>query len=357
MDSVTQVVLGSAVGYAVLGKELGRKTAVYGAILGTLPDLDVFVPFAGPVEAFTFHRSFSHSLLIQLLVTPLLVWLFKQIHTQAAISNRRWFLFVYLILTSHALLDSFTVYGTQLLWPIIEYPFGFSTIFIIDPMYTLPLVIAVLCFCIPNIKTQIYRNICFTALLLSSAYILWGIGAKWHIDDLNKRALAEANIDDSIYVSTPAPLTTFLWRSVVVDHNAGVYYEVFTSIFDDVNEVSIDTYPTQPYLLDNIQTEWGVQRLQWFTKGLYAVSEHDEYVILSDLRMGIEGSYVFGFKVGERDANDDGSISKILESDYEQLSARPNLNQLGLIFKRINDPNVALTPEARTQALDNEVKK
>ena len=53
MDSLTQAVLGGAVGYAVLGRKVGRKAAIYGAILGTLPDLDVFLPYAGEVEAFT----------------------------------------------------------------------------------------------------------------------------------------------------------------------------------------------------------------------------------------------------------------------------------------------------------------
>ncbi|MGB3668335.1 MAG: metal-dependent hydrolase, partial [Bermanella sp.] len=50
MDSVTQVVLGGAVGYAVLGDKVGRKAALYGAVLGTLPDLDVFLPYGGEVE-------------------------------------------------------------------------------------------------------------------------------------------------------------------------------------------------------------------------------------------------------------------------------------------------------------------
>ena len=42
MDSLTQVALGSAVGYAVLGNKIGRKAVFWGAALGTLPDLDVF---------------------------------------------------------------------------------------------------------------------------------------------------------------------------------------------------------------------------------------------------------------------------------------------------------------------------
>ena len=43
MDSLTQAALGAAIGEAVLGKKIGRKAAILGAIGGTIPDLDVFI--------------------------------------------------------------------------------------------------------------------------------------------------------------------------------------------------------------------------------------------------------------------------------------------------------------------------
>jgi inner membrane protein len=128
MDSLTQVVLGGAVGYAVLGNKVGRKAAIYGAILGTLPDLDVFLPYGGEVEAFTYHRGFSHSLLVHLLISPLIVWLITACHQGTAVYKKHWFWLVFLCLSTHAVLDSFTVYGTQLLWPITEYPFAVSNL-------------------------------------------------------------------------------------------------------------------------------------------------------------------------------------------------------------------------------------
>ena len=44
-----------------------------------------------------------------------------------------------LVFGTHVLLDCFTVYGTQALWPLPLPPVGWATIFIIDPLYTLPL--------------------------------------------------------------------------------------------------------------------------------------------------------------------------------------------------------------------------
>ena len=63
MDSLTQLTLGAAVGEAVLGRQVGRRAALWGALLGTLPDLDVFLPLGDAVRDFTYHRGPSLSLL------------------------------------------------------------------------------------------------------------------------------------------------------------------------------------------------------------------------------------------------------------------------------------------------------
>ena len=41
MDSITQAALGASLAGAVAGKTLGRSVLLTGAVLGTLPDLDV----------------------------------------------------------------------------------------------------------------------------------------------------------------------------------------------------------------------------------------------------------------------------------------------------------------------------
>lgn len=341
MDSITQIALGSAVGYAVLGNKVGKKAALYGAILGTLPDLDVFVSFGGPVEDFTYHRSFSHSFLVQLLISPLIAWLLIKLHPATKIHKVGWFWLVFLTLSTHALLDSFTVYGTQLLWPLTEYPFGISNLFIIDPLYTLPLLVGLFAFLWPKVSHQRLHRINTMALTLSSIYIVWSLIAKWHIDNKIDVALKDNGLEKGVYESTPAPFTTLLWRAVVV--NDDKYYEIFTSVFDSPSQVSIDAYPTSPELLDNITEEWSVQRLKWFTKGLYSVNLVDDSVVLSDLRMGIEGSYVFSFEVGKVNG------TKIVTSDNEQFENQPDLGQAGKLWDRIWDANVSLSPTARAE--------
>ena len=68
MDSLTHVVLGGCLGQVVLGKKLGRKAIVWGAIADTIPDLDIFCNFfIHPVHGLLIHRGFTHSILFAFL--------------------------------------------------------------------------------------------------------------------------------------------------------------------------------------------------------------------------------------------------------------------------------------------------
>ena len=336
MDSLTQVALGGAVGYAVLGSKVGRKAILWGAALGTLPDLDVFLPYAGEVESFTYHRGFSHSLLVHLLISPVITWLILRIHKQTQAYKKEWFYLVFLCLSSHALLDSFTVYGTQLMWPLTEYPFGVSNLFIIDPLYTLPLLLGLVFALIPKIQPSTARQMNTLGIVISSVYIAWSLGAKVLIDRKVESALQQRNIDAIQYVSTPAPFSTLLWRIVVMTNNQ--YYEGYASVFDTPEEISLTPYQTRPELLASVSNEWAVMRLQWFTKGFYAVSQRENKIVLSDLRMGVECGYVFNFIVAE------AFDTEVQMTIIEKFSERPDLNKIANIWDRIWDPTIVLSP-------------
>ena len=79
MDSISQFALGAAIGEATLGSRLGKKAMLMGGLLGTLPDMDVIVHYADAVASFTYHRSWSHSLLVLCAVSPLIALIFHRI--------------------------------------------------------------------------------------------------------------------------------------------------------------------------------------------------------------------------------------------------------------------------------------
>ena len=141
MDSLTQIALGSAVGVAVMGRRTPVwKAALVGAVFGTLPDLDALIKHADPIRNMTFHRAESHGVFYLTLLSPVLAWLLLRLWPHSG-SYRRWLLAIWLILITHVLLDALTVYGTQLLQPFSDHPFSVGSIFIVDPFYTLPLLL------------------------------------------------------------------------------------------------------------------------------------------------------------------------------------------------------------------------
>ena len=79
MDSLTQIVLGAACGEVALGKKIGNKALLFGAIGGTIPDLDVFIGnwlYGNQIDAMLFHRGFMHSIVFSIVGAVLFGWLF-----------------------------------------------------------------------------------------------------------------------------------------------------------------------------------------------------------------------------------------------------------------------------------------
>ena len=141
MDSLTQIVLGAAVGEAVLGKKVGNKAMLYGAIAGTIPDLDVLSRYVvDTVTATEWHRGFSHSILFSVLFAPFFGWLVWKLDRKRNATWTDWSWLFFWGLFTHPILDAFTTWGTQLFWPF-ETRLAFQSIFVIDPLYTLPFLI------------------------------------------------------------------------------------------------------------------------------------------------------------------------------------------------------------------------
>lgn len=91
MDSLTQIVLGAAVGEAVLGKKVGNKAILWGAVAGTIPDLDVLANFlTDTITATELHRGFSHSIFFSIVFAPILGWLVWLLYKKQQATWKEW---------------------------------------------------------------------------------------------------------------------------------------------------------------------------------------------------------------------------------------------------------------------------
>ena len=155
MDSFTQILLGIATVEVIAGRQLGNRTFIYGAILGTLPDLDVIVGLImDPISGVAIHRGISHSIFLFLLLSPIIGWAIAKIE-RGKISFQRAILVAFFGLFTHVILDSFTSWGTQILWPLPD-RYALKTIFVIDLFYTVPLFISLIY--VYRTKNQIFTK-------------------------------------------------------------------------------------------------------------------------------------------------------------------------------------------------------
>jgi inner membrane protein len=199
------------------------------------------------------------------------------------------------------------VYGTQLLLPLTDTPYGVGSLFIVDPAYTLPLLLGVLAACaVARRSGTLALRLNALGLLLSTAYIGWSVAAQAHVMGLARETLAAQGLAADRVLVTPAPLNTLLWRVVVVDEASNRYREGFYGFLDapstPAQRISFDTYARGNALAAELAGLDGVQRIQAFSKGFWAMEEREGRVRITDLRMGQAPHHVFNFEVAERRA-------------------------------------------------------
>ena len=316
MDSLSQLALGAAVGVAVMGRRTAVwKSALWGAVAGTLPDLDVLIDQGDAIANMVLHRAESHSPFWLTLVSLPLAAGVARLHGQLALW-RRWWLAVWLALVTHPLLDAMTVYGTQLGLPFTNHPYSVGSVFIVDPLYTLPLLVGA-GWALAGRGSSRGLRANGVGLVLSCAYLAWGVLAQAQATRVAEQALAVRGIPAQQLLVTPTPFNTLLWRVVAVDGDH--FYEGFYSLLDAVSDVDLDRFPRGVALAGELAGNPQVQRLRAFTKGFYKLREVAGRVFITDLRMGHEPRYIFDFAIAQRH-----SALKELQPP-EQLGARPDL--------------------------------
>ena len=330
MDSLSQIALGSAVGLMAMGRRTAPwKAALWGAVAGTLPDLDVLIDHGDPIRNMVLHRAETHALFwLTLFALPFGALV-------ARLSGewdrwRRWSWAMWLVLVTHPLLDGMTVYGTQLGLPFTNHPFGVGSVFIIDPLYTLALIVGVVWALRRGNAGPGWRANA-AGLALSTLYLGWGVLAQAMVTDTARQALAAQGIRAEHLLVTPTPFNTLLWRVVAVD---GVHYhEGFRSLLDAGPTMHFDRFERGSALTAELQGIDGVRRLQAFSRGFWALWEQGRgegsSLGITDLRMGQEPDYSFRFAVAERH-----SPPRALPVAV-QLGSRPDLGRgLAWLWRR-----------------------
>ncbi|HIB46854.1 MAG TPA: metal-dependent hydrolase [Flavobacteriaceae bacterium] len=304
MDSLTQIVLGAAVGEATLGKKVGNKAALYGAIAGTIPDLDVVANYlVDTVTALEVHRGFTHSIIFSIVFGLFFGWLVSLWEKRA--SWKQWSLLWFLCFLTHPLLDAHTTWGTQLFWPF-DIRLAYNNIFVIDPLYTLPFLIFLVVALLRKRNDPKRRTFNNLGLWVSSVYLVLTLVLKGITYLKFENALEEQRIAYTEIETKPAPLNAILWTAnVETEHSFLIgYYSLF-----DSQPIKFGVHPKNHDLLGGLAADAKIKRLIKLTNGFYTISEDNGNLYFNDLRFGTlsvdsnNRDYVFSFLLEKKGEN------------------------------------------------------
>lgn len=331
MDSLTQMALGASLGVAVMGRRTALwKSAMWGGVAGLLPDLDVLLDHGDPLLDMIRHRAESHSLFFLTLLAPLMAWGVGRWHGEGHLW-RRWWLVLWLALFTHPLLDLMTVYGTQVLQPFTDEAWGLGSIFIIDPAYSLPLLLGVMAALWLGRSSgpaqQVQRGLGLNrwGLWVSTVYLLWSALAQQWVSHMARTALQAQGLPTEHLLVTPAPLTTLVWRVVAMDGER--FHEAHYALLDGHRPMRFQAFDTGAVLAQANADHPQIQRLTRFADGFVKVQQQGLSLLITDLRMGQEPDYVFSFNIGEPLAP--AAAWPVAQQQPARMAVGPGLRWLG----------------------------
>ncbi|NOH73389.1 metal-dependent hydrolase [Vibrio pectenicida] len=287
MDPLTQGLLGAALPQSVSKKQHLVVAGILGLLAGMAPDLDVLIRSShDPLLFLEFHRQFTHSLLFipfgSLTCALVLHPLFAK---KRGLSFKQSWLYSALGYGTHALLDFCTSYGTQLLWPLTNERYAWNTISIIDPAFTLPILVLL-------IFTVLKQNAWFAriAFIWALIYPTIGMFQRDRAEDIGWQLAKKRQHIPLRLEAKPSFANILLWK---------VIYETEDRYFVDAIRIGTTEkiYPGEsiaklniakdfPWLAIGTQQHKDIERFRHFSHGFIAQDPENPLRII-DVRYSI----------------------------------------------------------------------
>jgi len=287
MDPLSQGVLGAVGATQTRQKAHMIVATVLGFLSGMAPDLDIFIRSSSdPLIALEYHRQFTHSLIFIPVGGFLCAIFFYRLFARKKLSFKHTYLYCTLGLATHCLLDACTTYGTMLLWPFSDIRVAWSTVSIIDPLFTLPLLLCVAL----NLRLK-QTWVTHVALFWALGYLSFGFiqreraeAAGWQL--AKQRGLEVINLE-----TMPSFANLLMWKLIITTDTA--YYVdavnvrgVNAVIIEGESVNKLDIGRDLPWLDMNSQQAKDIERFRWFSKGYLAISSTQDNTV-ADIRYSI----------------------------------------------------------------------
>ena len=334
MDPITQGAFGASLSLSFSKKKHILLAGIMGFLSGMAPDLDVFIRSqTDPLLFLEYHRQFTHSLIFipvgGLICAVLFYYLFAR---RQQLSFKTTYLYCTLGYASHGILDSCTSYGTQLFWPFSNTRVSFDTISIIDPLFSVPLIIFLLLAVLR--KNPHYAQMGIVWFLVIQ---LIGVIQNHRASEAGLQLAQQLGHHPIRLEAKPTFGNSLLWK-VIYETNEGFYSHGVRAGIDIV------TYPGElipklnierdlPWLDPESQQAKDIERFSWFSQGFVSIDPHNprrifdvRYSLLPNRTQGLWGimvspdalPYEHARYTSHRDLTDDkkNDFIRMLKNEY-----------------------------------------
>ena len=281
MDPISQGTVGAAFAQSTANKKNILRIGIIGFLAGLAPDLDVLIRSSNdPILFLEYHRQFSHSLffipfgsfIVALLIFPLV---------KGSMSFKTAYVASFLGYATHGLLDACTSYGTQLFWPFSNERVTWNNISIVDPIFTIPVVILVALAITKKKRVFSFFAIGWIAFYLSLGFIQYErvLSAAMELADSRGHNAERLTLKPSFG-------NLILWKSIY-QHEETFYVDAIRTVQSSTwcSGESIRIFDYQYHLPDldkESQQAKDIERFRWFSQDYLGYDEENKLV--SDIR-------------------------------------------------------------------------
>ena len=294
MDPLSQGIVGSIAAQQPANKKVILISIILGFLSGMAPDLDIFIRSSNdPLMALEFHRQFTHSLIFipvgGLICSTFFYFLFAK---KQNLTFKTTYLYCTLGYGSHGLLDSCTSYGTQLFWPFSDTRIAWNTISIIDPLFTIPLLIIVVLTIFKRKMILARASLLWVIFYLSLGYLQHERAEKlaYSIAESRKHVVKRIEVKPSI-------ANLLVWK-VIYETKEKYYVDAVkiglkNKILEGTSIDKLNVVESFPWLDKNSQQAKDIKRFSWFSNGYLAISKENPNRII-DIRYSMLPNEIHG---------------------------------------------------------------
>ena len=281
MDPVSQGAVGAAFAQSAAKKENIILIGFIGFLAGLAPDLDVLIRSEDdPILFLEYHRQFSHSLFF-IPIGSFFVALFIFPFVRGLMSLRMVYIASFLGYATHGLLDACTSYGTQLFWPFSDQRVTWNNISIVDPIFTVPIVILLAIAITKRKRIFSFIAIGWITFYLSLGFIQYERTLSAAMDLANSRGHNAERM-----TLKPSFGNLILWKSIY-QHEETYYVDAIRTVHSStwcLGE-SIEMFDYQyhlPSLDKDSQQAKDIERFRWFSQDYLGYD--DKNSLVTDIR-------------------------------------------------------------------------